>query len=221
MCGRMIILTYDEVLDVLQAVQAGPDNPYPDWPARAPRDAYPTDAVPVVLSLEPPVANSGPDPVRILNWGFPVEWQAAPVFNTRIESIAAGRGMWREAAQNGRCLVPTRGFYERHATETVRSSRTGRKVKRQYEFALVDEPVTWLAGVSGNGRFSVVTTEPNRYVAPVHNRMPLVLRREELPQWLEGDFAGLADRSSIELHVAAEEGKAAGTDDADGQMRLF
>ena len=203
MCGRMIILTYDEVLDVLQAVQAGPDNPYPDWPARAPVDAYPQSEVPIVRADD--AANGlGCCEVQKLNWGYPVEWQRAPVFNTRIESLLEGHGMWRASAENGRCLVPTFGFYERHARETVRSARTGRPVKRFYEFELVDEPITWLAGISEGDHFSIVTTEPNRFVAPVHNRMPVVLRRDELPAWMEGDFARLADRGKVELHVIPE-----------------
>ena len=214
MCGRMIILTYDEVVDVLQAVQAGPDNPYPDWPARAPIDAYPQSDVPVVCG--PGVAEAS---VHTLNWGYPVEWQRGPVFNTRLESLAQGRGLWRASFENGRCLVPTRGFYERHHSEKSRSARTGRAVKRQYEFELVDEPITWLAGISEGDHFSVVTTEPNDFVTPVHNRMPLVLRRDELPLWMAGDLDVLADRSAIELRVYPEDESI--DEDSGEQLSLF
>jgi putative SOS response-associated peptidase YedK len=155
----------------------------------------------------------------MLRWGYPVQWQAGPVFNTRIESLLAGKGMWRSSAENGRCLIPTRGFFERHATEKARSPKTGRQTKRFYEFTLVDEPVTWLAGVNEDGHFSVVTTEPNRFVAPVHHRMPLVLRREELPQWLEGEWGGLANRSDVELAVSAEDERPASPEGE--QLSLF
>ena len=222
MCGRMIVLTYDEVLQVVQAMSAGPDNPYPDWPARAPIDAYPQDDVPIVGAL-PGVgdASTGRElgtPVRLLRWGYPVEWQAGPVFNTRIESIASGRGMWRESFEKGRCLVPTRGFFERHGTQKVRSAKTGRLVKRQYAFELVDEPITWLAGISEGDHFSVVTTDPNGFVAPVHERMPVVLRREELPLWMAGELGALADRSDVELIVKPEGQEA---DEEGEQLSLF
>ena len=218
MCGRMLILTYDEVLDVLQAVQAGPDNPYPDWPARAPINAVPQDAVPVISGVGPG-ASSNALSARVLNWGYPVHWQQYPVYNTRIESLAEGRTMWRDSFDRGRCLVPTRGFFERHATEKTRSGRTGRLVKRQYEFTLVEEPLTWLAGISEGDHFSVVTTVPNRYVAPVHDRMPLVLRREELPVWMAGDYERLVDRSDVGLTVRPE-GECA-SDDSSEQLSLF
>lgn len=205
MCGRMLVLAYGEVLDVVRSIAAGPENPYPDWPAQHPRDAFPQDDVPVALAGLSVGAGGVPElDVRMLKWGYPVQWQAGPVFNTRVESILAGKGMWRASFEGGRCLVPTRGFFERHATEQARSPKTGRKVKRQYTFELVDEPITWLAGVSQDGHFSVVTTQPNRFVAPVHDRMPLVLRRSELPLWLEGDVVRLADRSDVELRVAPE-----------------
>lgn len=195
MCGRMIVLTYDEVQEVLRFVRSGVENPYPDWPAQAPRDAFPRDNVTIVAPDWAP---------QVLRWGYPVEWQRGPVFNTRVESLLERRSMWREEAGNRRCLVPTRGFYERHASEKVRSPKSGRLVKSQYAFELVNEPITWLGGICADGHFSVVTTEPNRFVAPVHNRMPLVLRRNELSAWVEGDWMALTDRSDVELVVRPE-----------------
>lgn len=47
-----------------------------------------------------------------LVWGVEVPWQKPLVFNARIESALAGSGMWREAMENGRCIVPVRAFYE-------------------------------------------------------------------------------------------------------------
>ena len=110
--------------------------------------------------------------------------------------------MWAEAIQHGRCLVPVRAFYESHATERVESERTGKPVRRQYRFRLPGARAFLLAGVQAEGRFSVVTTSPNASVAPVHNRMPLVLGPGESGIWLGADFARLADRSAI--HLVAE-----------------
>ena len=192
MCGRMLVFTLDEVHQVVAAMRRGVENPYPDWPARPPINAFPQSEVPVVAGAGLPVegalsggaAGETEPAIRILRWGYPVSWQPGPVFNTRVESLMAGKGMWRESVETGRCIIPTRGFFERHSSEKARSPKTGRLVKRQYEFHLVDEPVTWLAGISEGGHFSVVTTEPNRFVAPVHHRMPMVLRRAELGEWL-------------------------------------
>ena len=112
--------------------------------------------------------------------------------------------MWKTPLKDGRCIVPTAGFFEPHATETVTSPRTGKQIKRQYLFDAPDDQPTYLAAVRNDAAFSVVTTEPNRFVAPVHKRMPLVLRQEEIPIWLDGDFETLADRSSLDLIAKAE-----------------
>ena len=71
--------------------------------------------------------------------------------------------------------MPVRAFYEGHQTERVPSERTGKHVRRQYRFRLPGARAFLLAGVTAEGRLSIVTTEPNATVAPVHNRMPLVL----------------------------------------------
>lgn len=221
MCGRMIPLTYDEAIDAIRSIRLGQvANPFPDWPAVVPRkDAVPQSWVPIA-ALSPVV----PDYLEVqeLNWGFPVEWKQGPVFNTRIESMLQGRGMWGDVSQQKRCVVPVVKFYEWHKSETVRSRATGRQIKQAYEFQLVDEPVTWLAGIYEGDHFSVVTTEPNEQVASIHDRMPIVLGRLELPQWLGDDFAPLADRSNVVLRVAAEAlPDNLATDNGADQLSLF
>ena len=197
MCGRFIMLSWDDVLDVIKSIEL--DTPYiiePDWPARYP-SAYPGSVVPIITkdneTLKP----------KDLRWGFEVDWQKGLVFNTRIETALGPKpGMWKEPVTHGRCIVATGGFFEPHATETVRSSRTGKEIKRQYFFASPDDAPTLLAGVKREGRFSIVTTEPNRWVSPVHKRMPLVLGPDEVRTWLDGDFEALADRGAVCLEVA-------------------
>ena len=137
-------------------------------------------------------------------WGFEVEWSKRPIFNTRIESAIEGSAMWRDAIQTGRCLVPAAAFFEPHATETIRSPKSGRTIKRAYRFADPDGLPLLLAGVRAEDRCSIVTCEPNRWVSPIHPRMPLILRFEEVGTWLEGDWPSLADRASIELAVQPE-----------------
>ena len=220
MCGRMTPLTYDEVLDVLRSVRGGEvANPWPDWPAVAPRrDAFPQSWVP--LAVPSPTAPTTLE-VRELNWGYPVSWKQGVVFNTRIESMLQEQGMWRESAERRRCLVPAVRFYETHRSETTRNPTTGRRVKQAYGFQLADEPVLWMAGIYEDDHFSIVTTRPNDTVAPVHDRMPLVLRQGELPLWLGDGYAQLADRSGVTLISQAEMPGSANPDKHEEQLSLF
>lgn len=137
-------------------------------------------------------------------WGFegPPSGRQKLVYNTRIETALQhareGRGMWAEPIELGRCLVPVHGFYE---WWTRSPARRGTQVR----FTYPGQRVFLLAGVCWGGSVSIVTTEPNPVMAPVHNRMPLVLAPGESSVWLGSDYAQLADRSRIPLLAVAEE----------------
>lgn len=144
-----------------------------------------------------------------LTWGIEVSWKTGLVFNTRLESALEGRAMWRDALARRRCLVPVRAFFETRNVEppadelplgTGGAGRGGRKA--QFRFVGPGDGALLLAGLREGGRFTIVTTEPNAAVAPVHSRMPVALTPVEALTWLFGtpaDLAALADRSRITL----------------------
>ena len=201
----MIPLTYDEAAAALDAREhrgrahiARRDEFDPVY------DAYPGSEVPAYV-----MDGAGRLATVKLTWGFALEGRRAAVYNTRIETALdqlrrGRRGMWSQAIAQGRCLVPVRAFYEPHATETVASERTGRPVRRQYRFRLPGAGAFLLAGVQYEGQLSIVTTAPNADVAPVHDRMPLVLGPGESGVWLGPDFTRLAERSGIQLATEPE-----------------
>lgn len=210
MCGRFEVLGWDEVAEVVRVLEAvSPVNVMSDWPARlvgvagaVPTDAVPGSAVDVVVADSRGVLSAA-----CLTWGFAAEWSQRPVYNTRLEkAMGPNPGMWAGPISRGRCVVPARGFFETHATETVRSPKTGRNIKRRYRFGAENEVPLLLAGVRDETCFSVVTTSPNAVVSPVHDRMPLVLSPQEAVWWLRApwpDFANgwhrLANRGDVAL----------------------
>lgn len=228
MCRRIIVLSYDEVLDVVRHLEAGAPLGVDPGELDLRSEAFPGSRVTAIVSTgaaAPGRISPGVLAPAEFVWGFEAPWGGKLVFNTRIETAARPGGMWERALAQGRCVVPTLGFFESHRSETVRSARTGRPVKRPYVFgalpAGVDEgaeesssscssscadgfrpTLTLLGGVSENGRLSLVTTAPNECVAPVHDRMPLVLAPDEAGAWLSGDYLGLADRSRLRLSCA-------------------
>ena len=213
MCGRFEYFSYDEVVAIAAAVEGRADAPRFEAPSAPRAQVRPGGSVLLFgrnSELDDPDGRSesgksdGPDERSELGkpaheepgaleigqaiWGFEPEYAKRIVFNTRIESALAGSPMWREPIQNGRCIIPAAAFYEPHATETVRSPKTGRPVKRQYRFALPGDEPLLLAGVQQDGRCSVVTCEPNRWMLPIHDRMPLILRFEEVALVRLGSF---------------------------------
>lgn len=64
----------------------------------------------------------GGDLARIdLLWGVDVSWKRGLVFNARIESALSGSGLWSQAIEDGRCIVPVRAFYETRNIENAAS----------------------------------------------------------------------------------------------------
>lgn len=207
MCNKCIILTYDEVLDVIQELEVyAPLAAHPDWPAcpvKA-REAFPGSFAPVIVpefdTAEPPrVLEPGMLGPWSLKWGFQESWNPNLVHNTRIESAA--KPTWRDSMEHRRCILPMRAFFETHEQETYPSPRTGKPIKRPYEFRVPGQDVILVGATHKDGRFSMVTTEANTDMAPIHHRMPLIIRPDEVPFWLSADYQQLANRFTIKLEA--------------------
>lgn len=218
MCKRCVIFTYDEVLDIVHRIEVGaPLNFNPDWPVRT-TEAYPKSVAPLIVptfdTAAPAPASSlatespnellpafapGSLGVHKLSWGFEESWKPGVVFNTRIES--ATKPTWQESMQHRRCILPVPAFFETHQEETYASPKTGKPIKRQYEFCVPGQEVIFIGCTWRRDTFSMVTTDANTDMAPIHHRMPLIVRQEELPLWFGPDYQQLADRSGIRLEA--------------------
>lgn len=124
-----------------------------------------------------------------LQWGLVPFWSkdasgGARLANARAEGIAT-KPSFREAFRKRRCLVPASGFYE---WQTV-----GRQ-KFPWFFQQRDEAPLLLAGLWEHWRgpagevletCSLITTTPNEVVAPLHDRMPVILQHAAVETWLD------------------------------------
>lgn len=204
MCKRCIIFAYDEVLDIVMKLEVGaPLNFNPDWPVRT-TEAYPKSVAPLIVpafdtAASAPVFAPGSLGVRELSWGFEESWKPGVVFSTRIES--ATKPTWQESMLHRRCILPVPAFFETHREETYPSPKTGKPIKRQYEFRVPGQDIIFIGCTWRGDAFSMVTTEANTDMAPIHHRMPLIVHQEELPLWFGPDYQQLADRSKIRLEA--------------------
>jgi putative SOS response-associated peptidase YedK len=105
----------------------------------------------------------------------------------RVESVQTNAS-YREPFKTRRCIVPASGYFE----------WTGPKNDRQpHFFTRADGQPMALAGLWDRWRskdksetketFTIVTTEPSRFAAQFHNRMPLVLELDTWDLWMKGD----------------------------------
>lgn len=81
----------------------------------------------------------GGDLARIdLLWGVDVSWKRGLVFNARIESALSGSGLWSDAVEGGRCIVPVRAFYETRNVENAASVGAGAALVEDAPFGASD-----------------------------------------------------------------------------------
>ena len=121
----------------------------------------------------------------MLQWGLIPFWSTEPkgIINARLETIDEKRS-FAESFQKRRCLIPADGFYE--------WQRTG-KISQPYYFQMKDEAPFAFAGIwdhwKSDGRSitscAIITTTANELLAPIHNRMPVILRPESHDLWLD------------------------------------
>jgi putative SOS response-associated peptidase YedK len=177
MCGRYTMYTDAAALAARFHAYVPPSLLTPSY------NAAPSQGLPTILSANPYV-------ITVSAWGFRPEWadwrDVTPVLNARAETVAT-KPYFRQAFRTKRCLVLADGFYE--------WQRTG-KGKVPYRIALkTDEPFAfagiWSLGRDGLGRpwstFAIITTEANRLVGQIHNRMPVILYPEDEATWLSQD----------------------------------
>ena len=115
-------------------------------------------------------------------WGYRAKDR--PLINVRGESV--GAGSFREAFASRRCGVVIDGFYEWD------------KEHRPTWFHRSDRGLIVLGGLyqtvpDGPPRFTILTTRPNRLVAAVHDRMPLVVPMARIDDWLTNEAARVVD----------------------------
>jgi putative SOS response-associated peptidase YedK len=147
-----------------------------------------------------------------MQWGLVPHWAKDPkigykMINARAESVAE-KPSFREPFKKQRCLVPATGFYE----WPLDPKNPKRKVplfvhlKSDELFAFAGIWSMWLVptrgelsrtseldpeGIKGveGGRvlktYSLITTEPNPMLAKYHDRMPVILSRDEEEKWLD------------------------------------
>ncbi|MEX0882166.1 MAG: SOS response-associated peptidase [Cyclobacteriaceae bacterium] len=110
---------------------------------------------------------------------------ASKLINARSETITE-KATFKNAFKKKRCLVPADGFYE--------WKKIGKKTKIPYRFVQHGENLFAFAGIwdeyeTEKGEiehtFLILTTSPNKLTAEIHDRMPVILRKENELTWLD------------------------------------
>lgn len=108
-------------------------------------------------------------------WGFPGFEGKKLIFNARCESVPE-KPMFRDGILHRRIVIPASWFYEWNPQ------------KEKNTFFRKDMPILFMAGLGrryeDGEHFVILTTAANASMAPVHERMPLILERQEIAGWM-------------------------------------
>lgn len=145
------------------------------------------------ISPGQPVLGIVADPqprIAVLEWNFLPSWAKPgmkPVINARAESIIEGKPYFRGAYRSARCALLADGFFEWKREGNARHGEPYR--------IIVDGGAPFgLAGLWGARTLpdgseqigcAIVTTEANEVMAPIHDRMPVILDEERTKLWLD------------------------------------
>ena len=135
------------------------------------------------------VINDGARKAEEMRWGLVPFWAKDIKIGYRminaVGETVSTKPAFRAAYKKRRCLVLANGFFE---------WRKDDKVRTPFYLHLAGQPPFAFAGLwetwrSGEGEtiksFTIVTTQPNQLIEPIHNRMPVILSQETEALWLD------------------------------------
>ncbi len=177
MCGRYALYTDPKTLLMIFEFSQVPRDLVPRF------NIAPSQDVPAVRA-----GAEGGRELRMLRWGLVPSWSKGPeggykMINARAET-AAERPAFRAALARRRCLLPADGFYE---------WRTEGKVRTPHFIHFADGRPMALAGLWEHWQrdgeaidsCTILTTAANDLVAPIHDRMPVIVDPSDFARWLD------------------------------------
>ena len=176
MCGR-----YTLVLDLTTVLKRFLiQGPHPGLTPQY--NIAPTQNAPVIL-------NDGTRAMNLFRWGLIPSWAkdatiGYKLINARAETLEE-KASFKRPLQRSRCLVPADGFYEWQVKDKVKIPMRIR-LKSHGPFAFAGLWDTWKDAEGKELKtFTIITTGPNEILAPIHNRMPAILRPQDEEMWLD------------------------------------
>jgi putative SOS response-associated peptidase YedK len=189
MCGRFTIGEIKELITRFSIDAKIADMPRPRY------NLAPTQDAPIVV-------HTSPNRLVMMRWGLIPFWAKDPrigsrMINARAESVAQ-RPAFRVSLKERRCLVPTTGFYEWKAADG----------KTPYLARVKDDNLFAMAGLYDRWKdpsgaevlsFAIITTAANELMSSIHDRMPVILSREDEVKWLSPGPLDDGDRERMFL----------------------
>ncbi len=199
MCGRFTLTVDPAQLKLLLDLNDVPVDLAPRY------NIAPTQTVAVVTSLQD-------RKVEMFQWGLIPSWAKDPsigsrMINARAETLE-DKPAFRAAFKRRRCAILADGFFE---WKKVAEGKT--ETKQPYFIHLIDNQLFAFAGVwetwkspEGDEKrtCTIVTTTPNKLMAEIHDRMPVILNKESMWDWIDPEASPIALHALMQPYSATQ-----------------
>lgn len=185
MCGRFTLALSPEDVAALLGLNAALDEDLglaPRW------NVAPGQNVLAAAAPEP----GAPAEAALFRWGLVPSWADDPaignkLINARSETVVE-KPSFRDAYRKRRCLVPADGFYEWQRKGEAKQPWIFR-AKHEPGFCFAGLWETWNppAGGAPLHTCTLLTTAANELMAPIHHRMPVIVRGDDRDMWLHAE----------------------------------
>lgn len=171
MCGRYSVIDLANYVDRFKTINKSDFRPN--------YNAAPTQQLPIIIPTD------GGNIIENVHWGIPRVLGkdfVKEIINTRADK--AFSGFWRKTVVNNRCLVPANSFFEWQKQDDGKHPFLIRpKDESLFAFAGIWSDWTNKEGITYR-TYSIMTTEPNHEMKSIHDRMPVILQKEDEQTWL-------------------------------------
>lgn len=151
--------------------------------------------------IQPVVVRNSPNHLEEMGWGFSFTDQTGKkkeVINARGATLGDKR-MFAKSARERRCIVPANGFYEWNIKDGSKQPFFIHPTKTKF-FAFAG---IWREETQDDGTkkqvFAIVTTDPNKKMSKLHNRMPVILDEKGKERWLNKEITAIEDLMELFL----------------------
>ncbi|PKN37428.1 MAG: hypothetical protein CVU62_10590 [Deltaproteobacteria bacterium HGW-Deltaproteobacteria-2] len=189
MCGRFVLITDLKNIQKRFNIQNISCEHQPSW------NIVPSQSVPVVI------CHNGINQLVCYRWGLIPSWSRDPsiaekLINARAETVDK-KPSFKDALKKRRCLIVADGFYEwKREGKSKMPLYFYLKSARPFGFAGLYE--TWISPDKKEiNTCVIITTAANELIAPIHDRMPVIVSGEQENIWLQSDVSKISDLLSL------------------------
>ena len=193
MCGRFVIGGdfRDKLDELIKAEDIVPSFlPY----KQSGQDVFPSDSS-VVIHADGSRLSAGD-----MLWGYNNPYRKGLIINARAETVR-DKNLFADSIMNRRCIIPASGFYEWD------------RYKARFRFSDPENELILLAGIyheeHGKYHYTILTAQANESMQPVHDRMPLMIGRDEINTWIRENerVSDFLTRPQIQLVCEQDSGQ--------------